>query len=313
MLVYLQSNYNHPNILRQTPGGKGVWEDITFTFDKVKECDYIVVFNHPIEDIKIKCRKKGRILLIQEPPNTRNEYLISYFPYFDTIISAFNKKIASRILHVPAALPWLIDKNYEELVALEAHTVQKKNKVSWVTSYSNIHPGHGPRLKFLEMLKQSGLDADLFGRGIQPIADKFDALYPYKYTLAIENYSDDNYWTEKITDAYLSWTVPIYYGCKNIEDFFPANSFIKIDIEKPEEAFLIIAKCMNENFYEKNIDAIEKARNLVLYTYQFFPFMTNLIKNELKSEEASAVYSIPANPFSKGVFHKIKRVLKFKW
>jgi len=312
MLVYIQSNYSNPNLLRQTPQAKGIWEDITFTFDKVKECDYIIVINHPTEDIKIKCKKKGSLLLIQEPPYTRNEYLKVFFPYFDTVISAFNKGLAADMLHVPAALPWLINKNYDELIALNANVAQKKNKLSWVTSNSNVNPGHAPRLKFLEMLKQSDLNVDLFGRGIQPIADKFDALYPYKYTLAIENYSDENYWTEKIADAYLSWTVPIYYGCKNMEDFFPANSFIKIDIEKPEEALLIIAKSIEGDFYEKNLKAIEEARNLVLHTYQFFPFMTNLIKNKLKNEQESRMYSIPVNPFTEGFLHKIKRLIKIK-
>ena len=52
----------------------------------------------------------------------------------------------------------------------------------------------------------------------------------------MENAVIPDYWTEKIADCFLAWTLPIYYGCPNLEDYFPEKSFIRIDIEKPEEA-----------------------------------------------------------------------------
>ncbi len=186
MLVYIHSNYNYPDLFRQTPNNSGKWNDIEFTFDEVSEADYVVVLNHPTKDINVKCRKGGRILIIQEPPYERNNYLIPYFRYFDVIITAFDKKYSSAIRNYPAALPWLIDKSYDELKCFQFDNFQKNKSISWVTSNSNMNPGHEPRLRFLEILKQSNLDLDLFGRGINSIQDKYNALESYKYTLAIE-------------------------------------------------------------------------------------------------------------------------------
>lgn len=294
MLVFVQSNYKFPDLLRQTNNGDGRWEDIQFTFDEVEQCDYIVVINHPVKDIHMKCRIGGKILLIQEPPYERNDYLTSYFPYFDKVISAFDKKKFPLVSsNLPSALPWHINKNFSELLNLKMINSEKLDKISWVTSNSDINLGHKFRLKFLEELKQSDLPIDLYGRGINPIDDKFDGVFPYKYTLAIENYSDENYWTEKITDAFLSYTMPVYYGCKNIEAYFPEGSFIQIDIHKPQEAIQIIKNALKNNFWEKNINEITLARNLILNKYQFFPFIKDII-NHSNCPEIYASSKIPA-------------------
>jgi hypothetical protein len=291
---------------------KGKWDDIQFTCDEVEQCDYIVVINHPTRDINVRCRKGGRILIIQEPPYERNNYLTSYFPYFDIIITAFDRKYSSGIIHQQAALPWLIDRSYDDLVALQLNVSAKKDKLSWVTSNSNVNPGHEPRLRFLEKIKHSSLDVELFGRGIRHIDDKFEGLYPYKYTLAIENYSDANYWTEKIADAYLSWTMPIYYGCTNIEDFFPENSFIKINIHEPEASIETIEKCMRDRLFEKNQKALGEARELVLNKYQFFPFVSKIAKDHAADGEVYLNCMIPKNPEVPGLMTRIKSFLQIK-
>ena len=46
------------------------------------------------------------------------------------------------------------------------------------------------------------------------------------FHIAIENTAHDNYFTEKIIDCFLFRTVPIYYGCPNINEFFNPNGII---------------------------------------------------------------------------------------
>jgi len=293
-LVYLHSNYQYPDLLRQTPGNDGTWKDLKFVTSDVEECDYIVVLNQPTKDLKIKVRAGGRILIIQEPPYQRNNYLISYFKFFDKIIAGFDPKDAPGVINLPAALPWLIDRDYQQLISLEPGQ-DKKDAVSWVTSNSNVNPGHAPRLVLLEMIRQRNMPVDIFGRGIKAITDKFDGLYPYKYTLAVENYSSENYWTEKISDAYLSWTMPIYYGCLNIEKYFPANSFVKIDINAPEEAIEIINQTVADKLWDKNRDSIREARDLVLNKYQLFPFIHELVHAD-QAPAKKIISRIPYDP-----------------
>ncbi|HET6244689.1 MAG: hypothetical protein H0V01_14295 [Bacteroidetes bacterium] len=279
--VRLAKNYAYPDILRQTPGNAGVWKDIEFTFEPLNECDYLIVFNLPLQDIVVKVKENGTWLFVQEPPYLRNNYLKNYFPLFDIVYSHFESK---NNIKNTTTLPWHINKTFDELVALKKDDlVAKNNSVSWITSSSNVNPGHEPRLNFLKFLKEheNELDLTLLGRGFQEIEDKFDGIYPSKYSIAIENYTDYDYFTEKIADVFLSWSMPIYYGCKNIVKYFPPDSMILIDIRKPEEALTIIKKAIAQDKWKKNLNEIEKARNLILYEYQFFPFVYNKIKKDL--------------------------------
>lgn len=277
MLVYIHRNYSYPNLLRQTPNCSGEWEGIKFTFDNVEKADYIVVLNHPLEDIRMTCLKEGKFLIVQEPPYPENNYFKLHFRFYDKIIAGFS---GPHIINTQASLPWHVNKNYDELVALtEDKLINKKDIVSWVTSNNNLFPAHQTRLNFVDFLKRNGFPFDLFGRGFAPINDKFDAIFPYKYTIAAENYIGDNYFTEKILDAFLSWTMPIYYGSGNITNYFPAESMIQINLNNTEESLEKIKEAIANKLWDKNIEAIRYSRELVLKKYQLFPFVHELIKN----------------------------------
>jgi hypothetical protein len=281
MLVLLLRNYEYPDLFRQTPGSKGKWGDMQFTSNEVKECDYVVVLNHPIKNIKVICRKGARILVVQEPPYEKNNFFKFHFRFYDTIISGFKKMNSFKILNTQAALPWHVNKTYDELSDLSLDKIIAKNdKVSFVTSNSNINPPHQLRLNFIEYMKAQAFDFALYGRGFQPLDDKFDGIYPYKYTIAAENFISNDYFTEKIIDAFLSWSMPVYYGCPNITDYFPAESMILVDLKNPKEALEKIKNAIENKLWDKNIDAIRQARELALNKYQLFPMLHDLIKNE---------------------------------
>ena len=109
---------------------------------------------------------------------------------------------------------------------------------------------------------------DLFGKGINYISDKMDGLLPYRYSLAIENASIPYYFTEKINDCFLTWTVPLYYGCRNIAKFFPSKSYIPIDINDTPAAIKKIRDVIENDDWNSRLDAIQEARELVLNKYQ---------------------------------------------
>ena len=132
-------------------------------------------------------------------------------------------------------------------------------------------------MKFLRRLQDSGLDFDLFGHGFNPINNKYEGLGAYRYSLAIENYCQPHYWTEKVADCFLSWTMPIYYGCTNLSDYFPEESFMQIDIDDPG-VINQIKSIVSSDLFLRNRDAVAEARRLVLDKYQIFPFLDNMIK-----------------------------------
>lgn len=293
MLVYLQRNYVFPDILRQTPGGKGKWNDMQFTFAKPQTCDAVVVLNHPLEDISLKCRKGNKFILIQEPPYAANNYFKLHFRFYNHIVSGFDSEHNFISHKTQAALPWHINKSFDELNALDVN--QKTGDVSWVTSNNNLFPQHKVRLGFIAYLKQQSYPFALLGRGFTPIQDKFDGIYPYKYTIAAENYIGPNYFTEKIIDAFLSWTMPIYYGSPNITDYFPAESMIRVDLNDHQQALETIKEAIANRAWEKNIEAIAHARQLILQKYQLFPLLHDLISNSAGSKNEYEKIFLPAS------------------
>ena len=69
------------------------------------------------------------------------------------------------------------------------------------------------------------------GRGYLPFEQKSDGLAPYRYSVVIENVREKNYFSEKLIDAILCSTVPIYWGCPNIGDFMDTSGMILCESE----------------------------------------------------------------------------------
>ena len=80
-------------------------------------------------------------------------------------------------------------------------------------------------------------------------------LFYSQYHIAIENTTQDNWFTEKLIDCFQTKTVPIYIGCRNIGKFFDINGIIHV--ENLDE---LIDACNNidENTYESMKESIDK-------------------------------------------------------
>lgn len=294
--VLIKAAYDQPDIFRQMPSSSNKWNGVEFV-SSAERADYLIVLNpYTKEDIKIETLTGKKWMITQEPPDKSNAYFEFYFKYFDKILTQFS---CENCYSSQPALPWHVDKNFDELKAINLKRGDKSKTLSWITSNKNIIEGHSKRMEFMDRIKEKSLEIDIFGKGINPISDKWDGLFPYKYTLAVENFSCRDYWTEKIADAYLSWCMPIYYGCTNISEYFPEDSYIQIDINKPDEAVKIINEAIENNLWEKNLQAVEEARNLILDKYQLFPFLYEKIMEDQKNNPSDGKREkaiIPAKP-----------------
>jgi len=102
----------------------------------------------------------------------------------------------------------------------------KRHMCSLIASEKAKLPGHRLRHDMVNWVQESGADVHVMGRAYRPFADKADGLAPYRYSLVIENSQENGYFTEKLLDAFLLKTVPIYWGCPNIADFFDPRGMI---------------------------------------------------------------------------------------
>lgn len=149
-----------------------------------------------------------------------------------------------------------------ELELSELQIFEKSKNISCITSNKAFFPGHRVRLDIVEKTKHK---YDLFGRGFKEIPSKLDALRDYRFSVVIENDVSNNYFTEKINDCFLTGTVPIYYGCPNIGDFFNTDGIITF---KDHQELLQILDNLTEDDYINRIVAIrdnhERAKQMPL-------------------------------------------------
>jgi hypothetical protein len=82
-----------------------------------------------------------------------------------------------------------------------------------------------------------------------------------QYGVAIENFSHRNFFTEKILDCFLLKTIPLYWGCSNIDEFFNPEGIIKF--ENIDDLIYKVNQ-LDENFYESKKEVIEENWKLAL-------------------------------------------------
>ncbi len=102
----------------------------------------------------------------------------------------------------------------------------KTNLLSIVASNKQSTIGHKLRHTVINEIRQSNLDIDVYGTGYNPVTHKLDAMKNYAFTIVIENSKIDYYFTEKLIDSFMTGTVPIYWGCPSIGDFFNLDGIL---------------------------------------------------------------------------------------
>jgi hypothetical protein len=127
---------------------------------------------------------------------------------------------------------------------------EKPHHISFITSNKTMTYGHNFRNECVTKVIESGVNGvDIFGVGIREIVGKIEALKEYKFSVAMENGVYDNYFTEKILDCFLTGTVPIYWGCDNIGDFFDVRGMYIFKTE--DELIDILSNLTDDDYYSK--------------------------------------------------------------
>jgi hypothetical protein len=287
MIIKIERYFSYPDLKRQTANSSMKWGHFTFTEDNIEECDYLVILDYPKDDFSIKVNPNNILHLSLEPPNEVSKYRQYANKNVKWIFNQLDIKRNNILSH--GALPWHIDKDFNFLTELKLENLHKKNNIVWVTSNQRSSQGHQKRMCFLDNIKDLPF-VNLYGRGIKHVEDKWDVLSEAKYAIAYENFQSDYYWTEKIIDCFLSFTMPLYFGCNNIGSFFPKGSYIQID-PKDKHIRLFLEEIVKSSKWEENLDAISEARDLVLNQYNLFPFLSDKIKSfELEKKTGTSIF-----------------------
>lgn len=195
-------------------------------------------------------------LAIPEPRAwERQHYILAKFFHkrFRNILVADTRLIDSipNGLMVPFGTTWVPD--------WETRDLTKDKNLSLIASAKKRLKGHKMRHKCVKWMRAKGTDVDVMGGGYQRFDVKADGLARYRFSVVIENSREENYFTEKIIDALLCRTVPIYWGCPNIGDYFDTSGMIVCeDMESLQQAIATV----NEQEYEKRLKVIEANRTI---------------------------------------------------
>jgi len=240
--------------------------------------DYFMVVNHPDpQNMSFGMDNKKIIHSYYEPPCTYKKWnKWGEGNWYNSFLYHHNTEENGTIV-----LPYLDGKSFKWTGNVEIPE-EKLDRLAFVTTLYNIHPGHLARLEFLNYAEQVKYDYDLFGakkhsmvgysitkypQFRHDIISKQERLNHYKYTLVIENTWDIGWFTEKLWDAILCECLPFYWGCPNLEKFIPAESFIRLPIENIPQSLEIIKSSITNKEWEKRIGAIKEAKNLLLNKY----------------------------------------------
>ncbi len=143
----------------------------------------------------------------------------------------------------------------------QAEKIAQENRLFCNFLYSNKNAKE--RIDFFHQLQQykpidsGGEVLNNLGYTVSRKNKKVDFLSRYKFTIAFENSSHPGYTTEKIFFAFLSGSIPIYWGNKEIAKDFNPEAFINCHNYQNFDAVIkhIVEVDNNDALYQKYLSA----------------------------------------------------------
>ena len=277
---------------------------VRYTFDmEARDYDYLVVY----EDLpyppgssrsewveRLSCAPENTLFVTSEPTSIKI-YGRHYLRQFGHVLSRQPAEIIDHPGHIqrtPPLRPYYGRSlggggrylTYGELMA--PPEAEKTPAVSMVSSDKTMTPELKLRYDFaMRMRAEAGLH--VFGRGIDPIDEKSEAMDGFQYHIAVENHLQPGHWTEKISDCFLAECLPFYHGDPEIGHVFPAEAVVAIDIRDLEAAKVTVERTMREDEYAKRLPAIREAKRRVLEDWNLLKVCADIARETYVAGAAS--------------------------
>ena len=156
-------------------------------------------------------------------------------------------------------------------------------KVSHLSGKLKLSYGHHMRHELLARQNEIKIPKDFY----YTIGDRHDipnarlgkeqVFGESSFGICIENFSHKSFFTEKIIDCFLMKTIPVYWGCSDINDFFDSNGIIKF--ENVDDCVVKLNQ-LNPEYYVDRLEIIEKnyelAKNYLGFTQRIYNKMVEL-------------------------------------
>jgi hypothetical protein len=221
------------------------YSNAPFRYPKPKR--FCVLSESPVHQVFINERRVRRIF---NRCVTHNKYLCNSFPDF-YCFQPFGTSYLNPSISLPDA---------------------KVRLLSFVGSITHGDEG-GYRLRksIASFCSDHVAFCECFGRGINEIKSKEDALMPYCFSIAMENDISDCYYTEKLIDCFLAGTIPIYWGTKAVSRYFDDEGILFFDnLDDLKQILLSLSTERYKSLQHIAARNRQLAIDMRLYSYEAF-------------------------------------------
>jgi hypothetical protein len=285
---------DHRRWLRQLPDGRPEWGRCRFVLDPdARRYDWLAVYDDlpaargerfSLSEERLACPRAHTLLVTTEPSSVK-VYGRAFLAQFGVVVSSQEPWAVPHpdLVHSQCGLVWFYGMSSDNALSYDAMKAAampaKPRTIATVCSKKRQrHTLHARRVRFTARLQRVLPELEVFGHGVRPIADKAEAVDPYRYHLAIENHVARHHWTEKLADPLLGFALPIYHGCPNAADYVPEDSFVAIDIGRFEESLERIRRAIRDDEHAGRLPAIREARRRVLDEHNLFAVLAREIE-----------------------------------
>jgi len=216
-------------------------------------------------------------IYIQFEPNVifpAREFLLQNWRLFKYIITHDDiilSKVPNAIKYTYGTT-WLKQEDYNHI-----DKSLKKFKISTLVGAKAFAPGHNLRHELYQKQQEFTkfpLTTYRSTRGIQlenisnnpilPDGNKIHLFREFQFSIVIENIAESTWFTEKLIDCLITKTIPIYWGCPNISEYFDTTGWIIFsDLNDLKHKLSVL----DESYYSRYTEVINKNYEIAkLYT-----------------------------------------------
>jgi hypothetical protein len=212
-----------------------------------------IFYDYPLRDLSELNYNPYNILFIQEPNQLFgfHDWTVKYGYYFDAIFT-WGETIINHHPNNTMFFPFGAGNRH----IISKYDANKVFEVSFLCGEKNLIEGHHLRYRILAKQNEVTISNNFMHTAPREVDfDGKEVCWRSMYHIAVENSRNNGYFTEKIIDAFLSKTIPIYWGCPNIHEYFNTDGIL---IFNDETDLIDIVNNLTPDYYESKKEVIEE-------------------------------------------------------
>ena len=240
------------------------------------------IFNRMQETPKYNCKK---ILFLGEnyrPSQFPTNYSISFDPHSETnfrlplwqLYLIFNPLLKDKLFN---KIKHNIFNEFFSFTVSNGGNVIRNGFYYYLTQYKKVRSYGKIKTNDLSLQRESQ------GKYWRDAKDAFFIKNTHKFSIVFENNSYPYYTTEKLMDAFLAGSIPIYWGDPKVNEDWNSNAFINVGKIGTENAIQLIKEMDNNDgkfakMYNEPVFTKEQKNNLEYNINRFEDWLIEIIK-----------------------------------